>query len=103
MLAFDRHGPLSECPISLESSFIKEYLALPEGSSERLIIERRYGLPNIRRLVAKLEEDRANQQWMKNSTTSCPSCGVCVEKSVGCNHVCVPPNGCYVVWTNEYS
>ena len=82
-----RHGPLSDCPISMTESFVLEYLALPEGSSEREVLERRFGRNNIRKLVAKYEEEQANKQWLEHSTMSCPSCHVHVEKSLGCNHV----------------
>lgn len=64
-----------------------EYMGLPEGSSERLVLERRFGATNIRRLVAKYQEEQANKQWLEQSTMACPSCHVHVEKSLGCNHV----------------
>lgn len=89
MGGLDRHGPLSECPISLEESFIAEYLGLPEDSSQRKRYERRYGLSIIQRLVKKFKEDQANRDWLKSSTMACPICQVRVEKSVGCNHVCI--------------
>lgn len=81
------HGPISECAISSTESFIVEYLAVPEGSHERMLIERRYGKANTRRLVARYEEDQANKKWMDQSTMACPSCRVKVEKSMGCNHM----------------
>lgn len=64
-----------------------EYTAMPEGSQGRLLLERRYGRANILRLVAKAEEDRANREWLENSTMACPFCHVRVQKSMGCNHV----------------
>ncbi|KZT74831.1 hypothetical protein DAEQUDRAFT_700902 [Daedalea quercina L-15889] len=81
------HGPLSDCPISMTESFVLEYLALPEGSPEREVLERRFGRNNIRKLVAKYNEEQANKQWLDSSTMSCPSCQVHVEKSLGCNHM----------------
>ena len=50
-------------------------------------MERRYGKKNLKRLVVKYEEDRANREWLEKSTKACPSCHVHVEKSMGCNHV----------------
>lgn len=81
------HGPLSDCPISETEAFVLEYMGLPEGSSERLVLERRFGATNIRRLVAKYQEEQANKQWLEQSTMACPSCHVHVEKSLGCNHM----------------
>jgi len=81
------HGPLSDCPAPLTESIALEYMALPEGSPERGRLERRFGRTNIRKLVAKYEEEQANEQWLESSTMSCPSCCVHVEKSLGCNHM----------------
>lgn len=64
-------------------------MALPEDSSERRVMERRFGGKNIRKLVEKYEEEQANKQWLEQSTMACPSCHVHVEKSLGCNHVCL--------------
>jgi len=50
-------------------------------------MERQYGKKNLKKLVAKYEEDRANQEWIEKSTMACPKCHVHVEKSMGCNHV----------------
>ena len=82
-----RHGPISDCPLTSTESFVLEYTMLPAGSPEREVIERRYGKANVKRLVAKYEEDQANKKWLDHSTMACPSCRVKVEKSVGCNHV----------------
>lgn len=62
-------------------------MGLPEGAPERRVLEQRYGIANIRRLVAKHLEDEANKKWMDESTMACPSCNIKVEKSAGCNHV----------------
>ena len=82
-----RHGPITECPMSATDTFVIEYMALPESSPSRLLLERRYGRSNILRLVARVEEERANLEWLENSTMACPFCHVHVEKSMGCNHV----------------
>ncbi|TCD70047.1 translation termination inhibitor protein itt1 [Steccherinum ochraceum] len=81
------HGPLTDCPLRATEQFVQEYIALPEGSAERVLIERRYGKANVLRLVAKYEEDAANRKWLEQSTTACPTCRVPVEKSLGCNHM----------------
>ena len=57
------------------------------ASSVRETMERRYGKKNLKRLVSKYKEDRANREWLEKSTKACPSCHVRVEKSMGCNHV----------------
>jgi len=81
------HGPLSECKLSSSESLAAKYMALPEGSSERQLMERRYGRANLQRLVAQFEEDEANKKWLQESTMACPNCQVSVEKSHGCNHM----------------
>ena len=90
-----RHGTINECAMSSTESFVLEYMAHPEGSPARESLEHRYGRANLRRLVAKYEEDRANKKWLDESTMACPSCRINVEKSHGCNHVCHPA---VVVW-----
>jgi E3 ubiquitin-protein ligase RNF14 len=82
-----RHGPHTPCPIAHSEKLVLDYLALPEGSSERVFMERRFGRDNIIRLVMTFEEEQANKEWLKSSTTPCPGCNVSVEKSLGCNHV----------------
>lgn len=73
--------------MSTTETFVLQYLALPEGSAEREVLEHRFGRNNIRKLVTKFEEERANKQWLEDSTMSCPNCHIHVEKSLGCNHV----------------
>jgi E3 ubiquitin-protein ligase RNF14 len=81
------HGPISDCPLSAMDTFVDEYMALPERSTERILLEQRYGKANIIRLVTKREEEKANWTWLESSATACPSCDIFVEKSAGCNHV----------------
>ena len=91
-----RHGPISDCPLSTTEGFVREYIALAEGSPDRRLIEQRYGTNNVQRLVKRYQEEQATKQWIDNSTTSCPRCCVKVQKSMGCNHVriygtpCIP-------------
>ena len=66
---------------------MSKYMALEDGDPEKRFLEQRYGIANLRRLVAKYKEDEANRQWFAQSTMACPSCHVKVQKSVGCNHV----------------
>ncbi|KAG2160088.1 uncharacterized protein EDB93DRAFT_1113386 [Suillus bovinus] len=92
------HGPISECPLEVTESFVMEYLGLEEGDVRRCEIERRWGKRNVLRLVLKYEE-RLNREWMSRCSTSCPGCGVRVEKSMGCNHMtCIKCNQhfCYL-------
>lgn len=50
-------------------------------------MERRYGRKNLLKLKAAYEEEKANQDWLKGKTQSCPNCPSKVEKSMGCNHM----------------
>ncbi|EMD41709.1 hypothetical protein CERSUDRAFT_79348 [Gelatoporia subvermispora B] len=81
------HGPHTDCPLSATELFVREYMALPEDSPDRVMLERRYGRKMIHNLVAKYEEEQANKQWLEQSTTDCPTCNVHVEKTFGCNHM----------------
>ncbi|KAG1810105.1 uncharacterized protein HD556DRAFT_1317944 [Suillus plorans] len=81
------HGPISECPLAVTESFVMEYMGLEEGDARRYEIERRWGKRNVLRLVLKYEEERMNREWISRCCTSCPGCGVRVEKSAGCNHM----------------
>ncbi|KAI0768503.1 RWD-domain-containing protein [Trametes elegans] len=82
------HGPVSQCPISAAKALVMEYMALAEDSIERRRMEQRYGRTMIRRLVYDYEEERASLETIALSTgTPCPSCGLAVEKSAGCNHM----------------
>ena len=82
-----RHGALTECPKSATHAVIMEYMDLPEGSSERTALERKFGRHVILKLVKDYEEEESTKQWMQSSTTACPRCKVSIEKSMGCNHV----------------
>lgn len=81
------HGPLTDCPISFAETFLIEYMELPVDSPKRVNIERRFGKTNLRRMVAKYEEEQMNKKWLEDSTMACPGCHVHVEKSLGCNHM----------------
>jgi E3 ubiquitin-protein ligase RNF14 len=85
--SFFRHGAHTLCPIAYTEKLVLEYLALPGGSSKRVLIERRFGEANILKLVAMYKEEQANKQWFLSRTKACPGCNVKVEKSLGCNHV----------------
>ena len=87
MIVDFRHGPVAECPKSVTQDLVLKYLELPEGSLERLMIERKFGKGVVSRLVKEYLEESSTKEWLENSTTPCPGCKVHVEKSVGCNHV----------------
>lgn len=78
-----RHGPLTPCPPSVTLPFILEYIALGENSPKREEIERRLGRNNVRKLVARFQEDEMNRKWIEESTMGCPGCEIKVEKSRG--------------------
>lgn len=60
---------------------------MAEDSPSRQLIERRYGKTNIRKLVAKYQDEQSNKKYLEDSTTACPGCNIHIEKSLGCNHV----------------
>ena len=84
-----RHGPISGCPKSVTHTVVMEYLDLPEESPKRSVLERQFGRASLLRLVKEFEEEKSTFEWLRNSTTACPGCSVPVEKSFGCNHVCI--------------
>lgn len=46
-------------------------------------MERTLGKANLAKLIQRYEEDEQNREWLENSTTKCPGCGVFCEKSHG--------------------
>ncbi|PFH50738.1 hypothetical protein AMATHDRAFT_144371 [Amanita thiersii Skay4041] len=81
------HGPHTACPIAHSEKVVLEYLAAEVGSAGRVVLERQYGRANMLKLVRNYEEELANKEWIKASTTACPKCEVSVQKSLGCNHM----------------
>ncbi|KAF7306713.1 KH domain protein [Mycena indigotica] len=79
------HG-VNSCPISQTETVVREYLALPEGSRERLALEAHYGKSIIAKLVLRYEEEQLNKSWLESNAMACPSCELHIEKSLGCNH-----------------
>jgi E3 ubiquitin-protein ligase RNF14 len=87
-----RHGPITHCPISTSETFVlvlEEYMTLEDGSEEQIKLERRYGRKNLQTLASKYQEEKANGEYLKQNSTTCPGCGVSVQKSLGCNHVSI--------------
>ena len=83
-----RHGPVSSCPISATKAILHEYMAFADGSTEKKLMEMRYGRSALRKLVVEYEQEKAFQEWLDRSTgTPCPGCDLRVEKHSGCNHV----------------
>jgi len=89
------HGPLTVCPPSVTMPFVLEYMSADAGSPKRREIERRLGKNNIKRLVARYQEEELNRKWIDQSTMACPGCEVKVEKSLGCNHMTCARCGCH--------
>ena len=77
-----------------------------KDSVEARNMEVRYGVRNLRKLVAAYQEEQANRAYFDASTreyvfisllperrctegctTSCPGCETKIQKSQGCNHV----------------
>lgn len=80
------HGPTS-CPVSFQSELIRRYLSLPPSSPDRARMEQKFGRKTLETMVRKYEEEQQTQQWLSNYTTPCPTCGIAIEKSYGCNHM----------------
>ncbi|PWN49858.1 RWD-domain-containing protein [Violaceomyces palustris] len=80
------HGP-TPCPLSFHVSLLEKYLATEEGSPERQRLENTYGKAFLEKFIKQHEEDQANKKWLEEHATPCPSCGVRIEKSFGCNHM----------------
>lgn len=80
------HGPTS-CPVSFQSELIRRYLSLPPGSPSRHEMEQKFGRKTLETMVRKFEEEQQTQQWLSDYTTPCPTCGIAIEKSYGCNHM----------------
>lgn len=95
---FCRHGPITPCPIAHSEKLVLDYLNCPEESKERQFIEKRFGRSNVLKLVATYHEEQANKEWLESSTMACPGCEVHVEKSLGCNHVCMSFCFRYLGW-----
>jgi hypothetical protein len=86
-----RHGPISSCPISIMETMVLEYLALPDDSPARQMMERRLVNPTFSSLLLPTRRNnRTIEQAMAGpSMMACPGCQNHVEKSLGCNHVCL--------------
>lgn len=80
------HGPTS-CPVSFQSELIRRYLSLASSSPDRARMEQKFGRKTIESMVRKYEEEQQTQQWLSDYTTPCPTCGIAIEKSYGCNHM----------------
>ncbi|KAJ9479260.1 Translation termination inhibitor protein ITT1 [Pseudozyma hubeiensis] len=80
------HGPTS-CPVSFQSELIRRYLSLAESSHDRVLMEQKFGRKTLETMVRKYEEEQQTQQWLSDFTTPCPTCGIAIEKSYGCNHM----------------
>lgn len=65
------HGPHTTCSFIPAAEFAEKYLQFPEGSPQRLSIERRHGRANVLKVVAKFQEEQLNQKWMESETTMC--------------------------------
>ncbi|SJX62728.1 related to ring finger protein 14 [Sporisorium reilianum f. sp. reilianum] len=80
------HGPTS-CPVSFQSELIRRYLSLSPSSPDRALMEQKFGRKTLETMVRKYQEEQQTQQWLSDYTTPCPTCGIAIEKSYGCNHM----------------
>lgn len=81
------HGPVAACAANTSLAIVTEYMALPENSPERRLMEVQYGRRILQRLVAAYKEEQANKQYFEMSTRGCPGCSTKIQKSMGCNHM----------------
>ncbi|GAA5836574.1 hypothetical protein JCM9279_000430 [Rhodotorula babjevae] len=79
------HGSRNACALPQSSTIVSSYL--DGDDSARRSLEARYGVANIKRLVAAFEEERALREWLDANATECPGCGAWVNKSGGCSHM----------------
>ncbi|ORY86740.1 hypothetical protein BCR35DRAFT_324580 [Leucosporidium creatinivorum] len=79
------HGSHTPCSLPQSGAIVSAWLE--GGEKEKEGLERRYGRGNVRRLVERWEEERANREWLEGATVACPGCRVSVEKSQGCSHM----------------
>jgi hypothetical protein len=82
-----RHGPITPCAAHKTSTFVQEYLRLPEDSLRRQLMERTLGKNNLAKMIRQYQEDEKNREWLENSTTQCPGCSVPCQKSHGASRV----------------
>ncbi|EPQ26531.1 uncharacterized protein PFL1_05853 [Pseudozyma flocculosa PF-1] len=80
------HGT-NPCPVSFHADLVQKYRGLADGSDEKRQMELSFGKATLLKLVEKWEEEEKTRQWMKDFTTPCPTCSICIEKSYGCNHM----------------
>ncbi|KAJ7169643.1 hypothetical protein C8R46DRAFT_1089489 [Mycena filopes] len=81
------HGAVQGCSIPHSEAVVLEYLAFEEDSKERALMENRFGMTVLRKLVAEYQEEQLNKKWLTESTMACPVCLLNIEKSMGCNHM----------------
>ncbi|KAL1921440.1 uncharacterized protein VTP21DRAFT_11156 [Calcarisporiella thermophila] len=79
------HGTSEYCRMPNSTKIVQEYMSGNEETKRRL--EYRYGRSNLLRLVEDIENQKATEDWISNNTSQCPSCGLNIEKSYGCNHM----------------
>lgn len=80
------HGP-TPCPVSFQAGLIKQYLALDPESPAYLQMQKKFGKKTLDTLVKNYLEEQETKQWLQDYTTPCPTCGISIEKSYGCNHM----------------
>jgi len=82
-----RHGPITPCARNHTLSLVLEFLALPDDSHARRLMERNVGTGVLKKMVRQYLDDQKSREWLSKSTTQCPKCSVPCEKSEGCNHM----------------
>lgn len=75
------------CNIVSNTALIEAYQKTTEGSTERKMMEMKYGKSNLERMVRTFEEERSNRAWIEANTQRCPCCHVPITKNFGCNHM----------------
>ncbi|SPO38477.1 related to ring finger protein 14 [Pseudozyma flocculosa] len=89
------HGT-NPCPVSFHADLVQKYRGLADGSDEKRQMELSFGKATLLKLVEKWEEEEKTRQWMKDFTTPCPTCSICIEKSYGMTCQSCRTHYCYL-------
>ena len=81
------HGSHARCQVRNVGRLVREYQEANDFT--RTQIERRYGKRALQALIANYQSEEASLSWISKHAIPCPSCGVGVTKSEGCNHMIV--------------
>eukprot|EP00055_Hartaetosiga_balthica_P015084 m.86866 g.86866 ORF g.86866 m.86866 type:complete len:184 (+) comp8774_c0_seq1:1044-1595(+) len=82
------HGD-SDCGFKEFKEILEEYVSA--DVERKRAIEIRYGKDRLKRAM----EEQKSEEYLQDSTTTCPTCGQHVEKTSGCNKMTCSQCSCY--------